>query len=168
MLFRSRLHLVSALSIAFLLLLSFSGNHPAGNTGAPGDGICSNCHGGGGGGFDGSIDISGLPAVVEPGTVYNITMTLNVSQGTPIRGGFQVVSLLESNDNQAGDWFNNGGGSSLVISGGREYFGHSPAQNFGGGSSISWTCDWVPPSVADDVTFYAVGNLANWIWIKWR
>ena len=161
MLFKSKLHLVSALSIAFLVLLSFSGNHPAGNTGAPGDGICSNCHGGGGGGFDGTIDIDGLPSIVEPGTVYNITMTLNVSQGTPIRGGFQVVSLLDGNDNQAGDWFNNSGGSSLVVSGGREYFGHSPAQNFGGGSSISWTCDWVPPSVADDVTFYAVGNLAN-------
>ncbi|MBT8191590.1 MAG: hypothetical protein KJO29_14255, partial [Bacteroidia bacterium] len=136
--FRSKKHAIGAFIIVAILFLSFSGQHPAGNTGAPGDGICSNCHGGGGGGFDGDIDISGIPSTVTPNTTYNVTMTLNASTGSPVRGGFQVVALQHANDNNAGDWTNNGGGSSLLTQGGREYFGHNPAQFFGAGTSVSW------------------------------
>ncbi|NNF22287.1 MAG: HYR domain-containing protein, partial [Saprospiraceae bacterium] len=159
--FRSKKHAIGAFIIVAILFLSFSGQHPAGNTGAPGDGICSNCHGGGGGGFDGDIDISGIPSTVTPNTTYNVTMTLNASTGSPVRGGFQVVALQDANDNNAGDWTNNGGGSSLLTQGGREYFGHNPAQFFGAGTSVSWDADWTAPNIMDDVTFYAVGNLAN-------
>ncbi len=159
MLFRSKKHAIGAFTICALLFLSFSSQHPAGNSGAPGDGLCSNCHSGAG--FTGSVDISGLPGTVDPAVTYNVTVTLNVSTGTPIRGGFQIVALQDANDNNAGDWTNNSSSSSLIISGGREYFGHAPFKNFGGGNSVEWDADWTPPDVMDDVTFYAVGNFAN-------
>ena len=159
MTFQSKKHAIGAFIIAALVILSFSGEHPVGNTGAPGDSLCTSCHGGGG--FTGSVNISGLPSTVVPDQTYNVTVTLNVSSGTPIRGGFQIVALQDANDSNAGDWTNNSASSSLLTSGGREYFGHKPFKMFGGGSSVEWDADWTAPNITDDVTFYAVGNFAN-------
>lgn len=158
MLFKSKKRTVGAFAIFSILLLSFSSQHPAGNSGAPGDGLCSNCHSGGGG-VDGTVEISGLPSVVDPSTTYNVTLTLTITSGTPARAAFQVVAL-DQNDNNAGDWTNPGSNSSLIVSGGREYFGHNPWINFSGGSA-SWDAEWAPPNINDDVTFYMVGNFAN-------
>lgn len=161
MLFRSPIRFLAICCIAVTLILSFSGNHPAGNTGAPGDGVCTSCHGGGGGGFDGTITLSGVPSTAQADVTYTLDITVDVTQGSPIRGGFQIVALQDANDANAGDWSNNSSGSSLIFSGGREYFGHSPAQPFGGGGSLSWDADWTAPDINDDVTFYAVACLGN-------
>jgi len=44
---------------------------------------------------------------------------------------------------------------------GREYWGHSPAENFGGGGSVSWISEWEAPNINDDVTFYVCSVLGN-------
>ncbi|NNE15648.1 MAG: HYR domain-containing protein [Saprospiraceae bacterium] len=159
--FKSAQHFV-VVSIVAILFLSFSSSHPVGRTGAPGDGLCSDCHGGSGGGFDGDVTMSGVPTNAEPGVTYTVTVDVDVSVGSPIRGGFQILALKDANDTQAGTWSNNDGNSSIKQgSSGRFYFGHMPAQNFGGGSNLSWEADWEAPAINDDVTFYMVANLAN-------
>ena len=153
---------LAVLSLIFsgLLFLSFSSSHPVGRSGAPGDGLCSDCHSGGGG-FDGEISISGVPSNPVPGQVYDVTMTLEVISGAPVRGGFQVVSLRSADDTQAGTWSNPDGSSSLKTGSGRVYFGHEPFRNFGGNPTVSWDAEWEAPSITDEVIFYMAGNFAN-------
>ena len=149
-----------AFAIVVGLFISFSGSHPVGRSGAPGDGLCSDCHSGGAG-VSGNINVLGLPSQVEGGVTYTLTAELEATAGSPARGGFQVVALFDSNDNQAGTWSNSDGSSSLKPGGGRIYFGHQPFRTFGAGNVVEWEADWEAPMTADDVTFYMAGNLAN-------
>ena len=158
--FKSTRHFFAVFA-ATILFISFSTEHPTGRTGAPGDGLCTDCHGGGGGGFSGEVSLSGVPSDAIPGQVYNVTVDVEVTGGSPVRGGFQIVALRNNSDTQAGTWTNNDGNSSFRTGSGRTYFGHQPAQNFGGGSSLSWTADWEAPAINDDVTFYMVSMLGN-------
>ncbi len=151
---------VFSLFAAMSIFFAFSSSFPSGRTGAPGDGLCSNCHGGSGGGFDGTITLSGVPSDPLPGTVYTLTVDVDVTGGNPVRGGFSLVALDGSNNN-AGDLANPDGNSSLKASGGREYWGHEPALMFGGGSNISFDAEWTAPNITDDVTFYMSAILGN-------
>ena len=147
-----------------LLFIAFSGSHPTGPngyTGAPGDGVCSQCHGSQSSIIDGDITINGLPATVSPNTTYNLTITNSITSGNPMRTGFQVVAINDANNANAGDWTNNSSNSSLKTASGKEYFGHQPAVMFNGNTSISWDADWTSPATNMDVTLYAVANLAN-------
>ena len=58
------------------MLLAFSSNPPTGRSGAPGDGNCTDCHGGSGGGFAGNVTLAGLPDQIEPNTTYSLTLSL--------------------------------------------------------------------------------------------
>ena len=150
----------TALLCAFsIMFLAFSSSFPTGRTGAPGDGLCTDCHSDNGS-FTGDITLSGVPATAMANSTYNITVTVDVTGGSPIRAGFSTTSL-DSNDNAAGDWTNPSSDATLKNAGGREYFGHEPAVNFGAGSSISWDADWTAPNITDDVTFYIASMLAN-------
>src|SRR5690606_27597771 len=95
----------SVLGIA-IMYLGFSFDPPAGHTGAPGESLCSDCHTGNNP-LDGTITISGLPAEIMVNTSYNITVTLTKTMGTPIRGGFQMVTL-DGNNNNSGTYSNFG------------------------------------------------------------
>jgi len=158
--FKSTKHFFALFAVT-ILFISFSSQHPAGRTGAPGDGLCTDCHSGGGSGFDGDITMSGVPGDATPGQIYNVTVDVELTAGSPVRGGFQIVALRNADDTQAGVWSNNDGNSSFRNSNSRTYFGHNPAQNFGGGTSLSWEADWEAPSINDDVTFYMVSILGN-------
>ena len=151
--------IMGALSILFL---SSSGNPPNGKTGAPGEGTCADCHSMNGGGFAGMIEISGLPANIEAGAIYPLTLTASYSSGSPIRSGFQMTGLNGS-DNAAGTLSNNSSGTVITTSGGRIYLEHNPAKNFNGAGSVSWTVDWEAPAGpdGDDITFYAASVIAN-------
>ena len=135
---------------------------PNGRTGAPGDGLCTDCHNGGSSGQDGSVVIEGLPANLDPSTTYSITVTVNNPDESGQHGGFQLVALDEANDD-AGTMANAGSSSKITPSGSRTYFEHSPAQTFGGGNSVSYTVDWTSPSGPDmeGITLYAAGNVSN-------
>lgn len=150
----------AALCILLILILSFSSSHPVGRSGAPGDGLCSDCHSSTGS-FDGDVNILGIPDEIAPGEQFSIVAEVSVSSGSPIRGGFQIVSLFDSNNGQAGSWSNSDGSSSLKNSGGRTYFGHEPFQTFGAGSTLEWEADWEAPVQEGNITFYMAANLAN-------
>jgi hypothetical protein len=145
--------------IAATLILAFSSAPPTGNSGAPGDNLCTSCHANNGG-FDGDISISGIPADPIPNTTYTVTLDVDVTSGVPVRGGFQLVALDNTNDAQAGTWSNTDSNSSIISGGSRQYWGHSPSQNFSG-NNISFQADWTAPNITDDVTFYVSSILGN-------
>lgn len=156
--FKTRKRFSGIMILGSLLLLAFSSQFPTGRTGAPGDSTCSACHGNPGN-FTGQINISGLPSSVDGNDILTITTEVEVLTGNPTRAGFSMVALEDSGDTNAGDFLS--GDGAFSNSGGREYWGHSPAQNFGGGSTVDWEADWEAPNITDDVTFYVCSVLAN-------
>jgi len=152
---------LAVLIAATFIFMANSANPPNGRTGAPGEGMCTNCHGGGGGGFDGDINLSGLPANANPGETYNLTLDVDVSSGSPMRAGFQLVALFDSNNSNAGQLANPDGSSTIMNASGRDYWEHNPAMSFGGGTNVSWDVEWTAPNVTDDITFYMISILAN-------
>ncbi len=150
---------IALFCITSTLILAFSSSPPAGRSGAPGDGLCTNCHSNNAG-FDGSISISGIPSNPIPNTTYSVTVDVDVSSGSPTRGGFELVALDNTNNNQAGTWSNTDSQSDIKLNSGRQYWGHAPAPNFSGGN-ISFDAEWTAPNITDDVTFYVAAILGN-------
>ncbi|NOT36404.1 MAG: T9SS type A sorting domain-containing protein [Saprospiraceae bacterium] len=147
--------------LAGFILISNSGNPPNGNTGAPGDGICTNCHGGSSGGLDGNVSITGLPTSLMANTKYVITVTVE-NLSTASKGGFQIVALDQNNTN-AGTFSNPGGSSTIQTGGSRTYFEHNPAKSFGGPGTVTYTVDWTSPSISTGqmITMYGASILTN-------
>lgn len=142
-----------------LFLGSWSNNPPDGRTGAPGDGLCSDCHSSPGS-FTGNVVISGLPAVVTSNTTYSITVTVNNFDGNAVRAGFQLVAL-DDNANNMGVITGNAEVASTTVVNGRNYAEHDPAKNFVGDAAF-WIFDWTAPNApGEDVIMYAAGNIAN-------
>lgn len=147
--------------------LSNSSLHPTsgsgGYTGAPGDASCGNCHTGNNANLDGDITIDGLPASIETGETYTLTVTITNPNGNAVRAGFQMVALTGTNTN-AGTMSNPSSNTQIRVAGGKNYFGHSPAQNFPGSNVLSFDVDWTAPASAGSVPlikFYACSVIAN-------
>lgn len=151
------------LGFVFLFFLyANSSQHPnSGRTGAPGDSNCNSCHAAAGA-FTGNVAITGLPATIESGETYPLTVTTTVTNGSPSRSGFQMVALNSSNTN-AGTFANNSVNTSFRTINSRQYFGHQPAQSFGGNSSVSWTVDWTAPAATNGevITMYTNSIIGN-------
>lgn len=148
-----------------VLFLNNSSNPPNGYTGAPGDGLCSNCHTqGSSGNLSGSVDIIGLPSTITPNTDYSITLRIN-NTTSPLtdadRGGFQLV-VLDQNNTKVGTLKTPGSSSTITPSGGRDYWEHNPAVLFNGNSSITYTVVWRSPgATGQTVTMYAASIMAD-------
>ena len=142
----------------------FPNNPPNGVTGAPGEGLCTNCHANNNpNGFDGSISLTGLPASITPNTSYTITVTSSNPNGQAVQAGFQWVALNSSNTN-SGSMTGAAANSTITPSGGRTYHEHNPAQAFGAGNSVSWTVNWTSPSAGandETITFYGASVIGN-------
>ena len=157
-----RIYYVLALLIGMTLIVSWSANPPDGRTGAPGDGNCSDCHSLNGGGQDGSIVVTGFPATITPSTAYVLTITNSNPNGMAAKAGFQMT-ILNSSNNIAGSMTSPGPNSVVTPSAGREYWEHSPSQNYPGNNMVQWTVTWTSPAGPPNemITFYAAGNVAN-------
>ncbi len=161
-----------ALFCAAFLFLANSTNPPNGRTGAPYSGnmsgnepVCGSCHGGNSLGFDGTIDVVGVPATIQANTTYPLSVTISKVDGTqPVyRAGFQML-ILDDNSDDAGTASNFDSETTVTASGGRNYIEHgSGAIQFGANSSVSYTFDWTSPASisGDNITFYAVTVLGN-------
>lgn len=152
---------VFALFAALFILYSFSSGPPTGRTGAPGEGLCTGCHTGGGPGLDGNVQISGLPGTIIGGNTYTITVTVTNPNGVSQGAGFQMTALDE-NQLRAGMMSSPSSGSRVHFGGSREYHDHTSRRSFSGGMA-SWTVQWTAPTPpADlDVTLYAAGNITD-------
>jgi hypothetical protein len=141
------------------LLFSYapaSDNGKTGYSGAPGEGTCTSCHGGAGGGsttLTSDIPLNGF----VPGATYN--MVLTVSQAGRPLFGLGLESLSTANT-QAGT-LTAGAGTQIQVKSARQNLIHT----LNGGASpnskafaFKWTA---PATAAGNVTFYYAGLAAN-------
>src|SRR5687767_4640195 len=158
----SKKYSILALLAGILLFLSFSSNPPNGRTGAPGDGLCSDCHTLNGATQDGEITVAGMPASIIPNTAYTLTMTSSNPNGIAELAGFQLT-ILNSNNTIAGSITSPSAGSTVQTSSGRQYWEHNPAQPYPGSNMVTWTATWTAPNMPANttITIYAAGNIAN-------
>jgi len=142
-------------------LTSFSSDPPPGRSGAPGDGLCTDCHATGNPlGLDGELTIDGFPEDITPGETYTITITARNENGLAQRNGFQAV-ILDSDDNNSGDIIASGNPDTETFNG-REYVEHRPAVDFVD-NMVSWDFDWVAPddAMGEQVTLYVASIIGS-------
>ena len=155
-----------AITSAALMVQGWRSAGPAfagvgGRTGAPGEGNCSDCHGGGGYTPNALIEIfengTTTPATsYQPGSTYDLKVSVSSSSGTPIAYGFQLVPLTASNV-MAGSYNTLGSGVRQSTSGSRTYLEHNAPKATG-----TFTSKWVAPALGTGtVSFYANGNCIN-------
>ena len=159
---------IGLLFIVIILGLANSGLHPvsssAGYTGAPGDSNCVSCHVGSDPEINGNITIIGLPDTIITNKTYRITVTISNPDSVAKKAGFQLVALTGTNLN-AGSMSNNSSGSNIrIVSGGKTYLGHAPADTFPISRTLSYSVDWTSPgtlSINPVIKFYVSGIIAN-------
>lgn len=149
--------------IATILLSNASGpafNGNGGQTGAPGEGTCSNCHGGGS--FNPNVNIqvfengTSTPATsYVGGNTYDVRVTVSSTTGVP-RFGFQLTALKPTNT--VAGTFNTPSSNTRTISfSGRNYIEQNARSNSG-----VFSAKWVAPAAGSGlITFYASGNCVN-------
>ncbi len=161
----SRLLQFTGLLLSALVWLANNGNPPTGKTGAPFDGTCGDatCHTGNNpGGYDGDLIISGIPGTIVPNTVYPLTLTMNVTAGSPTKGGFQLV-VVDGNNVNAGDLSIANAQTGTEFFATREYIEHRLGNTFAGGTA-SWDFNWKSPISSvngNTLKFYFIGNFTN-------
>lgn len=162
------------------LLLSFAGNRsaqtvknfsknfhslnqagsPGGRTGAPGDGVCTQCHSGtvqSGSGFNNvTLMHAGSPVTeYEANTTYQVQVSMATNNA---KNGFEIVAL-NPNNTAAGTWtITDATHTKTITSGGKSRVTHKLA----GTSLTSWTFNWTSPATnVGTVTFYLATNQTN-------
>lgn len=147
-----------------VIALSNSGGAAAGfagaRTGAPGEGTCSNCHGGGSFGASVLLEVfengTTTPATsYVGGTTYDVKVTVNKTSGNP-KYGFQST-VLKTTNTMAGSFNTPGSNTQITALGGRSYIEHNAAS-----TPNTFTAKWVAPAaLTGTVTFYVSGNCVN-------
>lgn len=157
--FSNKILFIPTIVCSFFIFLSHSSNPEDRNTGAPFDGLCSNCHSGGS--FDGDVTVTGFPSTILPNTLYNLTLTVTATTGSPSVGGFQLVAVNASNVN-SGDLTPANSETGTSFSGSREYIDHRGAKAYSG-NSVSWNFSWTSPNGPNGsvITIYYSSNMAN-------
>lgn len=140
----------------------------SGNTGAPGENTCGQCHSGGNYNASVTVQMFAIGATVPttqffPGNTYTVKVTVNNSMGSPFGYGFQFTALT------AGENAPLSGYSSLASNvkqktitiqnafNGRTYLEHN-----GVTSNNVFQFNWTAPQTLNEaVTFYASGNVVN-------
>jgi len=135
-----------------------------GNTGAPGDKnyTCSNCHGGGSYNVTTQIELKdeegNAVTKYQAARTYKLTFSFTTVSGSNPKGyGFQLVSLIDAGNKNAGTMANPSADAQITSHNSRSYFEHRKSS-----ASSSFTVDWTaPPGGTGSVTFYGVGNANN-------
>lgn len=157
-----KLYTFSLLVIGVFILLSFSTNPPDGNTGAPGDNLCVQCHVQANPSQNGTISIEGFPSSITPNQTYLLTAVNRLTEGSAVRAGFQVTILSPTNT-KAGEMTAPSISSAVSTFAGRQYWDHNPAVMYPDSNVVKWTVSWTAPDLpsGSQITWYAAGNLAN-------
>lgn len=153
------------IAVTATAISAYPSGSPSGHTAAPGEDSCARCHGGVLNDNAGSVALSGVPDVYEPGQQY--TLTVRVSHSTARAWGFQVTAL-DPNNRGVGTFSVVDATTTRMVNGGgafsgRVYVDNSSSGTFPGQSqNASWRLAWTAP--ANDkgrITFYAAGLAAN-------
>ena len=151
---------------------AFSFIPPVSESGAPGEGLCSQCHTGGVNLAGGSLEIQNVPPSYTPGQTYSITVQLQ--RAGQSRWGFQLVPVRDSLQHTVmAGWLTAVSNTTIVSSnfvdtGFRAYASHYSGLTNGTFAGtldgpVSWTFNWTAPVAAGagTVTFYCAGNAAK-------
>jgi len=156
------IYTVFSTALVVVLFLSNSNGPTAGGagarTGAPGEGLCTNCHGGGSAGGVGiTIQLlSGGSPVFSyvPGQSY--TLRIQMTGGNSCYGA-QATVLRNSNNTTAGTLSGASAGAAIRNFGARTYLEHTTQSSTG-----LFTATWVAPAGGTgNVTIYAAGIACN-------
>jgi hypothetical protein len=158
----NKLYIVAMGIASSFIFLSFSTNPPDGNTGAPGDMLCVQCHIQANPSQNGTISLEGFPTSITPHQTYMLTVVNRLTSGEAVRAGFQVTILGPINT-KAGEMTNPSSSSAVSVFGGRQYWDHSPAVEYPDSNVVRWTVQWTAPDLAPGsvITWYAAGNIAD-------
>lgn len=157
--------IVAGIAIVVLpvFYLSWRTNPPNYNTGAPGEFTCNVCHAPDDNKpINGILSITGIPDTVVPDQTYRVKITLNVTSGIAVGGGFQVT-LIGKDLRQFGTFSNATGNAGIEQQIFRQYLEHSGSNLFTN-NVIEWEADWHSPALSTlSQTFqiYATAILGN-------
>ncbi|NIP41459.1 MAG: hypothetical protein GWO41_06590 [candidate division Zixibacteria bacterium] len=142
---------------------AFSSGPPDGKTGAPGEGLCSDCHLNSSGG-DGSLSLSGVPAEYNFDQTYTLTVTIEdpdqqrwgfeITASDPLNNAAGVFTITDAVNTQLSD-------NAAPL---KDYVKHTSTGTMLGvqDGPVSWNLDWTAPSSdVGQITFYLAGNGAN-------
>jgi hypothetical protein len=128
--------------------LTFSSNPNLGLTGAPGEGNCTQCHGGNAQSAQGNVSL-----VAPTEYAINQTYTIEIGATGGSSNGFEMT-ILDANNNQAGT-FTAGSGTSVASQSGKEYIRQNSVSGF-------WTFNWTAPATdMGQLTAYYSFNKSN-------
>ena len=140
----------------------------AGNTGAPGENTCGQCHNGGNYNASVTVQMFAQGATVPttqffPGNTYTVKVTVNNAMGNPFGYGFQLTALTDAESSPISGYSSlasNVKQKTITIQNaftGRTYLEHNgvTSNNI---FQFSWTA---PQTLNEAVTFYASGNVVN-------
>lgn len=138
---------------------------PAGVSGAPGDGLCTNCHAGSANSGQGRVALSfANGSTYAPGQTQRVTVTITDSAGQ--RWGFEVSPRLASDAANSGAGslaVSNSNAQVLPVNGTKQWVTHTSAGTRPGTSGpATFEFDWTAPATdVGPVEFYAAANAAN-------
>ncbi len=171
----SRLNWIQLLFISAVGYFIFASNSNgrataanSGNTGAPGENTCGQCHNGGNFGASVSIQVFAEGSIVPTtqyyaGNTYTVRVTVNNTMGSPGGYGFQLTALSGSENTPVAGYSNlasNVKQKTITVQNaftGRTYLEHNGVTT-NNVFQFNWTA---PANLADAVTFYAAGNVVN-------
>ena len=151
------LSVIAATFVPSSILLGNSQNLPPGKTGAPGDGLCTQCHVGTPNNTGRVLLYLESRLTYSPGVKQRIAVSVVASQAQGVVG-FQLTARLASNGLVQAGHFEPSEGVTVQRNGGLEYVNHVSAKALSGlsGSGFAgFAFDWTPPANgAGDVRFY--------------
>lgn len=145
--------ILTAIPVALLVLVGFTGGQTGNFSGSPGDNNqnCTACHAPGAN-HGGSAALSGVPATYNANQAYNLNLAITGSSVSKF--GFNITAEDDSG-NKIGTW-TTGTGSQLRSGG--SGLTHTAA----GSSQNNWSFNWTAPaSDVGAVTFYYAALQAN-------
>jgi hypothetical protein len=139
-----------------------------GNTGAPGETTCGQCHNGGNYNASVTVQMFAQGATVPttqffPGNTYTVKVTVNNAMGSPFGYGFQFTALTSADNSPIAGYSSlatNVKQKTITVQNaftGRTYLEHNGVTS-NNVFQFSWTA---PQTLNEPVTFYASGNVVN-------
>lgn len=152
--------LVSAMVLLIpLMVLSFPKDPPLGKTGAPGEGTCADCHGGGPGG--GSLTVkSSSGHTYHPGAKQHLTVV--ISDPTADTWGYEMTAVQAKHGTVgAGNFKATDTNSDVRKANGKSYAAQINDLQ-GSTGKVIYKIDWTPPKTnVGPITLYLAANAAG-------
>jgi len=139
-----------------LIVWSYPSNPPLGKTGAPGEGTCGDCHGGGPGG--GSLSVkSSSGTTYKPGVKQHLTVT--IADPNAVYWGYEMTAVQKSKPTVGAGAFKTVDGNSSVRKSGTKSYAAQVNDLQGKKTKVTYKIDWIPPKKkVGKITLYLAAN----------